>query len=29
MHKLGFLFKIKTCEKNNHRHMYNILKIIF
>jgi hypothetical protein len=27
IHKWGFLFKIKACEKNNHRHMYNIPRI--
>jgi hypothetical protein len=29
IHKLGILFKIKACEKNNHRHMCNIPRIIF
>jgi len=29
IHKLGFLFKIKACEKNNHRHIVNISRIIF
>ena len=38
IHKLGFLFKIKACEKNNHpdgksvgtgTHMFNISRIIF
>ena len=27
--EIRFLFNIKTCEKNNQRHMFNILRIIF
>jgi len=29
IHKLGFLFKIKACEKNNHRHIVDIPRIKF
>jgi hypothetical protein len=29
IHKLGFLFKIKACEKNNQRHIFNISRIIY
>jgi len=29
VHKWGFLSKIKACEKNNHRHIFNIPRIIF
>lgn len=29
VHKRGFLFKVKACEKNSRRHMVNIPRIIF
>jgi hypothetical protein len=29
LEKLGFSFKIKACEKFNHRHMFDILRIKF
>ena len=29
VHKRGFLFKVKACEKNSRRHMVDIPRIIF